>query len=1311
MRVTLLAIILLAGVFSTAFCQGGNLLKNPGFEEPSAAGPYQGWSFVNHGQDFIRGEIEAQNYHSGLKAASITITEKPKVYACWAQYVSIEKDEQIPDEISLWYSAPTSSFSVIVYFVAIENGQGVIKGTESFPVEKSLSWRNIAFKLPSTFSDIKQIHVELRADQMGEYFFDDVSLIRRETPFAGKPDRILFVDSRQGVPSQDRLPAIMSDEFDKRGWNKRDYVTWDNLSANVLRQSKAVVFIGVPQRPELTEIDRATIKLLQQYVDAGGGVLLTQNTSQMPVNELAIPDALMRAFGSRLLLETVVSDPAVTKQIGKWGPDIYTYTDHVQQPVNDGVRGVCYSSYVGWMMQYGVLPFLPESPWQIVLSAGPKSSSVPGKVGLDIMDKEMRLAGFDKDVPLAGIREYGSGRAAYVGLLASNIFARPTTSNEESKENYATIMTKGWEGCPSDLLTFYSNVIQWISSSSDKLESADWKSWVKPSDKIVKRSVAWKLHKGVIGPRTTYSTGLNTPEEYINKAKKAGLDYIIFLEDFAGLKPDGFEHLKEDCRKLSTTDFAAIPGFTFENTDGNHEYIFSDSVKLPSKDLLDPTGKRFRVYSAISNAQADYVDISYVYSLLAFNNTSGWYNFSKNPYPSYDARDVDSMAVVTQENGKTIDRELNGYMINNRNGQSLYPFALTLMKSADEIDLLKKGTYYTTVIGAEDLDQLVTSLSSYDGRAISHLYPVVPPFGQTSITQGPIIELVMPRADIDAEGDLYNCKLQEWDLSLKVTSEAGLKEVLLIDGDTTVRRFLPKGKKTFTFKTSIAKERQKHLWVHATDIQGKEAISRAINCNSWILREMQCADRNNQLLDSRQLRPDGTPFFVGYGGDTAIPDKGPWNGRIRPVGCFVFDKNLGVQPGVFDGSPENHPQCFMNPFLVYDGQVPKSIGWVRQLVSEKEGGPHVMPHRVVASSEAVIGDRVLDGVFPLGAEPVVHVWQTVFPVKNSKYLKTTARTTLYLIKPDGISAYLWEQDFEALKDIPIKPKQPYYIGIGNISGWQGATDMILVNGGIVTEKKPVVATPVKTYPFNKGDYIGFLNNPFGSLAVYSMTDGLVLDGDGVNFIVGVKPTSSKIKAGTKIRARVLMVGMNRQIKDPTELAATIRSAYGLNTKPGYEIDAKQGKIVSQEYRLDLKAGTKGCYLGTIKGLEKLPGNLGCTVNGLNDHWTVFFQQQGTMNKTRILPVENGTAYCVLRDDDEGKQLFIGHPFLANNPNVVLNVALSKDWKNWLLEIHNPTDKTMVVNVKSSPYTTSFKFAETITLAPGTSQFRIPGPTK
>ena len=167
--------------------------------------------------------------------------------------------------------------------------------------------------------------------------------------------------------------------------------------------------------------------------------------------------------------------------------------------------------------------------------------------------------------------------------------------------------------------------------------------------------------------------------------------------------------------------------------------------------LLDRTGKRFRVHAALENGQANYVGLHYLYALLAFENTAGWYDFSHNPYPSHDARNIDSMAVVTQEGGKTIDRELAGFMVNNRNSQSLMPLALTLMTDAAEIEKLKDGSYYTNVVGAEGIEQVLQAFTTIGGRSGSHLYPGVPPFGATSITQGPIVELTMPRADVDAE--------------------------------------------------------------------------------------------------------------------------------------------------------------------------------------------------------------------------------------------------------------------------------------------------------------------------------------------------------------------------------------------------------------------------------------------------------------------------------------------------------------------------------------------------------------------------------
>jgi hypothetical protein len=146
-----------------------------------------------------------------------------------------------------------------------------------------------------------------------------------------------------------------------------------------------------------------------------------------------------------------------------------------------------------------------------------------------------------------------------------------------------------------------------------------------------------------------------------------------------------------------------LPGITYCTTDGNHEFVFSHSLKLPSTQLTDRTGKRLHVYvPGADNAQSDYFGLHWLYTLLAFENTSGWYLFSRNPYPAYDARNVNAMAVVTQEGGQTLDMALDGFAINNRNGQCLWPLALALMQSAADVDGVRDGRWYVNVARSRD---------------------------------------------------------------------------------------------------------------------------------------------------------------------------------------------------------------------------------------------------------------------------------------------------------------------------------------------------------------------------------------------------------------------------------------------------------------------------------------------------------------------------------------------------------------------------------------------------------------------------------
>ena len=1099
---------------------------------------------------------------------------------------------------------------------------------------------------------------------------------------------ILFV----GITGK-QLPALWKVPLAQAGFPGQNYVEWENLTPSLLKQNQVVVLVSPSRRSSISQQDKAIADMLVDYVNVGGGLMITQAFDQMQAS-MTIPMYLMERLESRILLEKVVVPQRAIKKVGIWDSDIFAFSSLIGQPWTNGIKGIWYPAIDNMGCLTGVLPFLPTASWQVTLTAMPEVKTEIYLCGLDSIDRSAREKGFATAVPLAGCRSLGEGRVAYIGCYAPIIFNRNIKTDDDAK-TYASYMQDGIDGKPSDLLRFYANAFIWLGANSGATANADLKLAFVPQ---TSHTTFWKIHKGIIGPRTKYSTGCSSPDEYVVKAKDAGLDFVVFLEDFAELKPGAFEQLKEDCRRLTTNGFVALPGITFQNNHGNHEFVFSDSLSLLSQNYLTDDGKRIKAMSEDGT-----IDLRWWYSILSFENASGWYNFKDNPYPFYDSRTVCMIGIVLQEDGKTLERipEAHGYQA--RSGQGTWPVAINLMRSASEIDQIKDGTSYVNAVGAEGSKHLFALLSTGLSRS-AHLFPGSTSFGNTYLSNGPDISLTMPRGDTDPDGNPYNPNLQNWPLKLKITSNNGLREIMLNDGNTTIRRFLPGGAKEFNFSTSIPNERQHGIWVQAIDMKGKEAIGRDISCNSWLLRENQCLDRMNQLLDSRQKRSDGTPFFVGYGGDTTMPDKGPWNGRIRPVGCFVFDQKLGTSAS-YDGSPENNPTAVMNPYLVVDGAMPPVMGWSRAIVAGREGAPHVRPERVVASSDVLIGDRVLDGVFPVDAKPVIHVWHSLYPVKPSQYLKTTARTYFFRVKPDGISAYLYCQDFTILQDIPLKETAPFVVGVGAINA-RSAKKILIVNDNQAVEQGPIQAHPLKTYSFNTGDYICFLNSPFGSLAAYSLTDGLVLEGDGVNFNIGVKGKGNLLNAQSSLQAKVLLIGMNRMVADPAAMAAKIRTDYGLVGKPEYEVNAIKGKVLSQQYILEAVADQDGVFQSRINHLAAMDGNLGCMVRGLHDNWSAVFQQiNGNSVKTRLIPVEKGIGYALLQAEDEGRQLAIGHPFTVNVPEIVLTLTRIFNKKNWRLEIHNPTEKELNIIVCSNPAFTGLKFKENLKIAPGSSTIR------
>jgi hypothetical protein len=567
------------------------------------------------------------------------------------------------------------------------------------------------------------------------------------------PTQLLFVGiagdaSTQytALMSHGALGPLWPGALKNAGWNDLAFTSWDDLTAEKLQRARCVVLGHSPLRGAMTDKDRAIADLLVSYVEQGGGLLLTHYKDQMYAI-LDIPMYLAEKFGTQLLIESVHGDPARSWQIGVWWADRYSWTDAVAPLVSNRVGGVLFQSTTDMNTQPGVMPFLPRPPWQVTLDAGPNSHSEPWPVGLEQYDQRAREKGFEKNVPIAGVRKFGRGRVGYIGIYVQPVLARKPTSDNDQQVIRA-YLTDGWQGHPSDLIELYLNHLVWLAGHADVL--AQTKLALRAVPPPPELPTAWKLHRGLIGPRTTHSTGASTPDEYVARAQKAGLDYMVFLEDFAALKPGAWDKLKADCARLTDATFVAVPGITYENTEGNHGFVFGGYVKLPSKLLLDDAGQR--LLPRVRGHPDWFTELHWLYGLQGFQNHSGWYWFSKNPYPPLDVRNCDCFAVLTQQNGRTVDRAFESHALNTRNGQYLRPVALTLMRSADEINFVERGVYAHDVLGAHGLKGVADwfTAKAYETRSGRHLYPDCPPSGMQGVSSGPWIELKMDRGDTDA---------------------------------------------------------------------------------------------------------------------------------------------------------------------------------------------------------------------------------------------------------------------------------------------------------------------------------------------------------------------------------------------------------------------------------------------------------------------------------------------------------------------------------------------------------------------------------
>ncbi len=1034
---------------------------------------------------------------------------------------------------------------------------------------------------------------------------------------------------------------------------------------------------------------RETIEALNRYLEAGGGVLMLGAFGQMATAKPP-QDAFLKSLGLTPLFDELPDDPKTAITATAWELPFAVTENVAVSPVSEAVKSLWYPvprTRVGG--QNHTIPFLAEAPWQIVVRGSASSLTYKGALQEPRPDQP---GTYREKVPLMALRSVGKGRIVYLGITPEYLLGLNAASTLEG-----IVLDKGLKETPSHGFNLLVNSLRWLAGASldagllggakteesllrnpNKVRFAEPYRW---PEKIGFAPPELAL-AGVVGPRTSYSSGKATADEWVQKAKAAGLAWIVFLEDFAGLSNDNFQRLKADCARLSSAQLEALPGFTIDDEVGNHYFYFGTSFPYPDAKFLTSDGKRFRSRDAELNARQPYIQgqlamtvLDYSYSISSFKLTAGNYLFKQSAVPFADFfSDYDAMGVITARNGEVVEDASKDYLKLCASGQTPVPLVIDLM---DDPGQLGKARWRTVLTLPQHGGGIIGGTLRPESKVRDyfdtwHTYPDNPVKPQ--VTSGPRIEAWSHTGPRDYEGNLpgdFVWQNYRWVVHGKASSPAGLREVAVCDGPRLFRRFLPHGKAEFEFTLDLTHDRQHCLVLVATDQVGGRAFSGDQWDRNHRAEEFMCGDRNNQLTYGYVINNDGIGILLG-GNQTLGTTIKRISCGISPSGTFKNDRLLGAP--AFDGGAGGEPEVWENTVPLSPAhEVPNPV------VTEAR--------RLLITRDVMIGDGPREHCFA-DSVPVHNVWHTLWRTQPVREYSVNRRNHFFQIDPDSpLAVFLWQINIAMKEDLPNQGFQVATLQSRQSHAWAVRSDANTLRSGH-WDRPEQAAKPVSDR-FGLNAYAAFLDSPLGGAAVLSLTDGLTVRttlpkrGD-VQVILPAEAAPQR-KGGVK-QVNLLILGVPRRCTlteswpPSKDVVERFYRDFALDGgKGGYAVRLDRGTILSRRYILSVDGKLSGAMSGQLEG--RLISSLPITVSGLNDRWSAFLHDR-RLEQSRPVGVLEGKAWATINLAGR-THLFLGHPVLVDNPDLFVQLTQSGE-DAWTLEIHNPTDALITTRIRPHP---------------------------
>ncbi len=1053
---------------------------------------------------------------------------------------------------------------------------------------------------------------------------------------------------------------------------------------------------------------KAYQETIERFLEAGGGVFMMVETAN--ADQHVRP--LIEPWGARLPFETYEeSDASKIADLPRMRGQarLVRVDGMLPSPITKGVENL-WLPYGDRYNTSWTAPISVSKDWQVAVRGSKTSRSKPvdpTKTGYGKPAPPQALVrpGGVNEPDLIAHREYKNGRIVLLcqGPVFSIGQGTQWLYNRHS-------LSKGLDDIPSDFERLILNAFRWLSQPSLRsgrvrgYETADQrllppnlqpgvkeefekKFWSEEELGLHRPFSGGRLYRGLIGARSAFSIGRGTVGEYAAAAREAGLDFVAFLEDFTELTPEELKQLNETCRAHSGDDLLLVPGYTIDSNIGNHMFLTGYDLPWPRDDCLTGPRKQ-KMMIQFQDGQGQFVRGPNTYLQWVLEEVERYKGHMVGYYLFDDPRSMQvtdlklssAVGLKTYRDGELVDDRTADYPLSTAGTLPSFPVAVNLVTSPAELTAEAESGHALTYAQASSLEKLPLEAlrwnSQYDGMNVF-------------LSDGPLIQ-AWPECyrgySYGAEPFVVDFELMPSELH--VTSDAGLKEIEVLNGEHQVRRFLPGGAKSFREMLYLPAHVQQNLVVVARDVRGGEAVSFARRC--WKPGSMSIAFCGDHVNDcGRQYLARGMGIFQLHR-YPLFPAGYTWDGGPK-----------GVKPVMVLG------EC--SPFVVSD------LG--------EEGGKafNNIPVLEFDDDQAIVVRSLQREVYD-PAIPHINAWYTSGPKGPSKLIESVRRFTEFNRPLVGPNLTGWAAQSVRSGAVlanfsnTIRFKQDQILETLQLarSHWMENVPVILSVQDAGAHRSYYLGDGGRGFdvPVPSGKWFGFYaKEPYNQVLFINRGDPLMLRirGSGKeSFFVSLHldVEGRSVKAGQELRCEVFSVNESLDVPD-TGPKRFRRVLDYLKEPEGIKIIRGQRVQTPGFFEVDAGSGHEPVELRIPRPAERIGLTVPVRITGLNPKWsaglfqieghTTGFYTDGKEVYTTLGFDFDGRVYAALYPDhSHATQVVVGHPIVCDHPELILEVMPRTDESNryqWHIAVNNPTDESVTTVFRQSMELPGLSFIE------------------